>query len=254
MARAVIDLLPGEDLVYVGDTARYPYGDTPASDVRRFSIEVAEYLVGVHDVKFIVMACNTATAVAIDDVTRAVDVPVIGVIEPGLAALVATSLSRVGVIGTAGTVSSGAYPEAAARLGLDLDLQMCACPGFVEFVEQGEANSPKVRRLAAKRLSPLVGSVDALLLGCTHYPFLARAIRMAIGPEVLLISSAEETAFALADQLHAGGLAHPDPDRTASHCFVSSGDVAAFVRLGRRLLGPELESALAWAPAALAVR
>ncbi len=253
VARAVIDLLPCEDVVYVGDTARYPYGDKPIDDVRRYSIEVAEYLVAAHDVKFVVVACNTATAAALDDVARAVGRPVIGVIQPGLAALAATTLHRVGVIGTVGTVNSGAYPAAVERLGLDLQLQMCACPGFVEFVERGQFNSPSVRRLASETLRPLIGNVDALLLGCTHYPFLARAIRMAIGPEVVLVSSADETAFALAERLAAQGLTHPDQERCGEHRFVSSGDVSTFVRLGRRLLGPELESAVAWSPPALAI-
>ncbi len=254
VARAVIDLLGSEDLVYLGDTGRYPYGDKDPSDVRLFSVEVARHLVDRYDIKYLVIACNTATASGLDAVAQEVQLPVIGVIEPGLQALAATSLHSVGVAGTMGTVLSGAYPAAAARLGLDLQLQMCACPGFVEFVEQGQANSPAVRKLARERLAPLVGSVDALLLGCTHYPFLARAIRMAIGPEVVLVSSADETAFSLAQDLLDREMTHPDPARVGERTFISSDDLDRFVALGRTLLGPELVSAVAWAPPTMALR
>ena len=243
VARALIDLCPGEDLVYVGDTARYPYGPRPPAEVRDFSVEIARYLAESEDVKLVVVACNTATSLAFDAVEGAIAVPVVGVIEPGLrAAARATRGGRVGVIGTVGTVASGAYPEAARRIGLDLELACLACPGFVEFVERGETDSDQVHVLAERLLSPLrQAGVDTLLLGCTHYPFLARTLSDVMGREVVLVSSADETAFEVATLL-----AERDLARAAgggSHRFLSSGDIDAFTRLGRKLLGPELEAA-----------
>jgi glutamate racemase len=249
VARAVIDLLPAEDLVYLGDTARYPYGPRPLAEVRSFSLEIACHLLNDHDVKLLVVACNTATAAALDDLAAALPVPVLGVLEPGLQALLELRQPghRVGVIGTVGTIGSGAYEEVAAALGHDGELVTCACPGFVEFVERGETDSPGVRILAERLLAPVVeAGVDALLLGCTHYPYLARVISDVMGPDVVLVSSADETAFALADLLARSGLSHPDPDRRGCHRFVSSGDVRAFTALGSRLLGPELVDAERW--------
>lgn len=242
VARAVIDLLPHEDLVYFGDTGRYPYGPRPHDEVRAFAHQIGEWMVGEFDPKVLVVACNTATAVALDELQARFDVPVIGVLEPGLSSVLAvTSTGRVGVIGTVGTIASGAYQRAAAEAAPRVDLTCAACPGFVEFVERGEIASEQVHVLAHRLLAPVVeAKVDALLLGCTHYPFLARTIADVMGPEVVLVSSADETAFALTAALDAVGGRSPGgtPGR---HTFVSSGDVETFARLGRRLLGPELD-------------
>ena len=253
VARAVMDLLPNEDLVYLGDTGRYPYGSKPLDVVQQYSLEIAEHLVVDHNVKFLIVACNTATAAALDVLEETYDIPVIGVIEPGVRAVVErTDSRRIGVIGTVGTVSSGAYEHALAVLetaGLEKAVSMttCACPGLVEFVERGETTGPQVEILAERLLQPIVDAdVDALLLGCTHYPYLARAIRNVVGPDVVLVSSADETAFAAAAQLAELGLSAPERSGTAT--FISSGDVAAFTRLGSRLLGPELADAHSWRP------
>ena len=251
VARAAIDLLPAEDLVYLGDTARYPYGPRPLTEVRAFSLEIARHLLETYDIKLLVVACNTATAAALDDLAAALPVPVIGVLEPGVRALfkVRQPGHRVGVIGTVGSIGSGAYEAVAAASGHRGQLVSCACPGFVEFVERGETDSPGVRILAERLLAPVVEArVDALLLGCTHYPYLARVISDVMGPDVVLVSSADETGFALADLLLETGLAHPDPGRRGRHRFVSSGDVRAFAALGSRLLGPELVDAERWIP------
>jgi glutamate racemase len=251
VARAVIDLLPAEDLVYLGDTARYPYGPRPLDEVRAFSHEIAHHLLDTYDAKLLVVACNTATAAALDELAATLPVPVIGVLEPGVRALLQVSDPGrpAGVIGTVGTVTSGAYERVAADLGHAGELVTCACPGFVEFVERGETGSAGVRILAERLLAPVVAAgVDALLLGCTHYPYLARVISDVMGPEVVLVSSADETAFALARQLSELDLQHPDPGRTGRHRFVSSGDVRAFTALGSRLLGPELVDAERWVP------
>lgn len=254
VARAVIDLLPGEDLVYLGDTGRYPYGSKSLDEVRRYSLEIADHLVGDHDVKLLVVACNTATAAALPDLRATLGIPVIGVIEPGVRAVVErTDSRRIGVIGTVGTVGSGAYEAALARVsassaaGAEIVMTTCACPGLVEFVERGETSGRQVQILAERLLQPIVDAdVDALLLGCTHYPYLARVIRAVVGADVVLVSSADETAFATADLLEGLGLLQSG--RKGSATFISSGDVAAFTRMGSRLLGPELADARYWRP------
>ena len=248
VARAVMDLLPNEDLIYLGDTGRYPYGSKPLEVVQQYSLEIAEHLVAEYDVKFLIVACNTATAAALDVLASTYDIPVIGVIEPGVRAVVErTDSRRIGVIGTVGTVSSGAYEQALAALQTEVSMTTCACPGLVEFVERGETTGPQVEILAERLLQPIVDAdVDALLLGCTHYPYLARAIRKVVGPDVVLVSSADETAFAAAAQLAELGLLAPE--RSGNATFISSGDVAAFTRLGSRLLGPELADAHSWRP------
>lgn len=251
VARAFIDLLPHEDLVYVGDTGRYPYGPRPLDEVAGFAHEIASFLVEEHRVKLLVVACNTAAAAALDTLRAELDVPVLGVIEPGVRSLVrATETGRVGVIGTVGTVRSGAYQQAVAATGAPVDLTVAACPGFVEFVERGETGSDQVHVLAERLLAPVVeAKVDALLLGCTHYPYLARTLTDVVGRDVVLVSSADETAFEAYDLFQAGGTAEgtplrsADPERTGEHRFYSSGDVDRFQDLGARLLGPELAHA-----------
>lgn len=249
VARAFIDLLPGEDLVYVGDTGRYPYGPRPLDEVRDFARQITRYLVDEHGVKMVVVACNTAAAAALEMLQDEVAVPVVGVIEPGVrAALEVTRNGRVGVIGTVGTIRSGAYQRAVARRRADVALTCAACPGFVEFVERGETASEQVYVLAERLLAPVrQAGVDTLLLGCTHYPFLARTISDVMGREVVLVSSADETAFEVKAVLERMGLARPDGAR-GGHRFISSGDVAWFQKLGAQLLGPELDDveAVVW--------
>jgi glutamate racemase len=246
VARAVIDLLPREDLVYLGDTARYPYGPRPLEQVREFAHQIANHLVDEYDVKLLVVACNTAAAAALDELAATLPVPVIGVIDPGARALVAaTESGRVGVIGTVGTIGSGAYQRAVHAIGADVELTCAACPGFVEFVEQGETRTDQVHVLAERLLAPVrAAKVDSLLLGCTHYPYLARTISDVMGPDVVLVSSADETAFEVKAALERLDLLRPpEYDPPARHRFVASGDPHHFRELGNRLLGPELEHA-----------
>ena len=246
VARATIDLLPDEDLVYLGDSGRYPYGPRRQDEVRGFARQISRLLVDDHDVKLVVVACNTAAAAALDVLRAETDVPVIGVIEPGVRSLVgATSSGRVGVIGTVGTIASGAYQKAVADTGADVRLTCAACPGFVEFVERGDTASEQVHVLAERLLAPIVDAgVDALLLGCTHYPYLARTISDVVGRDVVLVSSADETAFEVRALLGDHGPAAPaTPGRAGRHRFLSSGDPDRFVEVGFRLLGPELATA-----------
>jgi glutamate racemase len=250
VARALIDVLPHEDVVYVGDTGRYPYGPRPQHEVRTFARQLAWSLAKDHDAKAIVVACNTAAAAALDELAAEVPVPVLGVIEPGARALVAASRTgRIGVIGTVGTIGSGAYQRAVAATGADVQLTAAACPGFVEFVERGETGGDQVTILAERLLAPIRDArVDTLLLGCTHYPYLAPVISDVLGHDVVLVSSADETAFAVRDALGVAGLLRPSGGPPGMHRFLSSGDVAWFADLGRRLLGPELAAATRWEP------
>ena len=251
VARAVIDLLPHEDLVYIGDTGRYPYGAKPLADVAGYARQIAWRLVDDMGVKVLVVACNTAAAaLPIHALAAELPVPVLGVIEPGARSLVrATRSGRVGVIGTVGTVRSGAYQHAVHQAAADEDaagveLTCAACPGFVEFVERGQISGDEITVLAERLLAPVHDAdVDTLLLGCTHYPFLARVIGDVMGPDVVLVSSADETAFELAALLERTGLRRSAGGRDAEHRFCSSGDVALFAELGGRLLGPELDAA-----------
>src|SRR3954449_6171479 len=241
----MIDLLPGEDVVYVGDTGRYPYGPRPLDEVRDFARQITSFLIDQHDVKMVVVACNTASAAALDMLRFEHDVPILGVIDPGVrAALKVTTSGRVGVIGTVGTISSGAYQRAAQSHRAGGELTCAACPGFVEFVERGETTSEQVHVLAERLLAPVKSAgVDTLLLGCTHYPFLARTIADVMGRDVVLVSSADETAFEVRSILEETGVGHHPraESERGHHRFLSSGDVEWFRRLGAQLLGPEVE-------------
>ena len=253
VARAVIDLLPSEDLIYIGDTARYPYGPKPASEVRSYAIELATSLVRDFNAKLIVVACNTAASVALSELQSLLSVPVIGVVEPGARALVdATKNNRVAVIGTVGTISSGAYESAVAgasrSVSREVSLTAAACPGFVEFVERNETSGQAVTELAEKLLAPIKSAdVDTLLLGCTHYPYLSEVIGRVMGSGVRLINSADATASVVRDVLAENNISRSVEDQVkSSHEFYSSGDVQHFAELGRRFLGPELSLAKQW--------
>ena len=247
VARALIDLMPQENLVYIGDTGRYPYGNKPADEVRGYAKELAWSLVSEYGAKMIVVACNTAASVALDELVDELPVPVIGVIDPGARALVrVTRNNKVGVIGTVGTISSGAYVQAIRTTGASVALTSAACPGFVEFVERDQTTGDEVMVLAERLLAPVRDAgVDSLLLGCTHYPYLSRVISDVMGPNVVLVSSADETAFVVKQELEATQLMRTDVT-PGEHKFLSSGDIAWFAELGRRLLGPELETATQW--------
>jgi glutamate racemase len=250
VARALIDLVPDEDLVYFGDTARYPYGPRRLDEVRAFAREITQLLVERHDVKMVVVACNTAAAAALELLRFEFDVPVVGVIDPGVRAMVrATGNGRVGVIATVGTIASGAYQRAVAATRAPVSLTCASCPGFVELVERGETASEQAYVLAERMLAPVRSArVDTLLLGCTHYPFLARTIGDVMGRDVVLVSSADETAFEVRGILDDTGLGRRTGVGAAKghHRFISSGDAGWFRDLGRRLLGDELDEVEGW--------
>lgn len=240
VVHAILQALPHERVTYVGDTARVPYGPKGADTVRRYAVQIAEWLVG-QGVKAVVIACNTATAHALDAVRAAVTVPVIGVIDPGARAAVAASRrGRIGVIGTAGTVASGAYQRAIVARRADALVRVRACPLFVPLVEEGWTDHPATHLVARTYLDDMRGDVDTLVLGCTHYPLLAPVIAEVMGPDVVLVDSAAETAEALARELESRALGAPSHDGPRVHRFVATDAPEAFLRVGQRFLGEAL--------------
>jgi glutamate racemase len=232
--------LPNEAVVYFGDTARVPYGPKSPATVTRYSEEAAAFLLS-RGVKMIVVACNTATAHAAERLQRTLPVPVIGVIEPGArAAVQATRTARVGVIGTAGTIRSGAYDLAVRRQLADARVYAQPCPLFVPLVEEGWRTHGASRLIAEDYLLPLREmDVDVLILGCTHYPLLSDLIADVMGPGVQLVDSALETALEVEATLDALGLR-----RTAAtpptHIFAASDAPLRFRDVGRSFIGDVL--------------
>lgn len=242
VARAVLDQLPHEPVRYVGDTARGPYGPRPLAEVRSFSLEIMDRLVD-DGVKALVIACNSASAATLRDARERYEVPVIEVVHPAVRrAAAATRAGRVGVIGTAATITSGAYADAFAAAP-QVELTTAACPRFVEFVEAGVTWGPELIDVASAYLEPMKqAGVDTLVLGCTHYPLLTGVISYVMGEDVTLVSSAEETAKDVYRTLVAHDLLRDPALPEPVHQFMVTGDPADFQRLGRRFLGPEVGS------------
>lgn len=239
VARAVIDLLPHEDLVYFGDTARCPYGPRPPQEVRKFALEIMDGLVA-EDVKLLVVACNSASSVALEEARDRYDLPIVSVIEPGVkAGVAATRNRRIGLIGTEATVGSRAYDRAVAATRANVTLVSQACPRFVEFVERGDTTSDELVAVAEGYLRPLKqAGVDTLILGCTHYPLLTGVIQDIMGEDVVLISSAEATATEVYRKLRSDRLVKSS-DHLGTHRFIASSADGIFSELGTRFLGPE---------------
>jgi glutamate racemase len=241
VARAVLDQLPAEAIVYVGDTANGPYGPRPIADVRALALGVMDSLVEQHGVKLLVIACNSASAACLRDARERYPIPVVEVIQPAVRrAVAATRNGRIGVIGTAATVNSRAYDDAFAAAP-HITLTTVACPRFVEFVERGDTNSPELLAVAEEYLAPIVAAgVDTLVLGCTHYPLLTGVISYVVGDAVTLVSSAEETAKDVYRELARTGHFRDESLPMPEHRFLATGDPEPFARLGRRFLGPEV--------------
>jgi glutamate racemase len=245
------DRLPYEHTVYFGDTARVPYGIRDLAEVRWFTFEIINYLIGMN-VKLIVIACNTATAAALRATQRSFEVPIIGVIEPGArAAVEETRNRRIGVLATPLTAASGAYRRAVHSLDAGVEVHEQSCPEFVPLIEKGIVDGPTLEGVALSYLEPLMRRrVDAVILGCTHYPLISAAINRILGPEVRLISSAGQTALEVGRILSRRGyLRRPrDADDLGTSTYVCSADPAEFATLGGRFLGEEIEAV---APAAV---
>ncbi|MGC5222713.1 glutamate racemase [Micromonospora sp. DT81.3] len=240
VARAVTDQLPRESIIYVGDTAHSPYGPKPIADVRRYSLEVLDALVD-QGVKMLVIACNTASSAMLRDARERYDVPVVEVIGPAVRTAMSTSRNgRIGVIGTEGTIGSGAYQDM-LEVNERLRVFARACPRFVEFVEAGQTNTPEVLAVAEGYLAPLRhAGIDTLVLGCTHYPFLKGAISYVMGPDVSLVSSDTETANDVYRQLVSRDLL-AGANAASTHIYEATGDSADdFVALANRLMGREV--------------
>ncbi|GAB3265559.1 glutamate racemase [Arthrobacter pigmenti] len=245
VARAVIDQLPNESILYVGDTANGPYGPLPIAQVRANALGVMDELVD-SGVKLLVIACNSASAAVLRDAreryTARYGIPVVEVIQPAVRRAVASTRSgRVGVIGTAATVGSRAYEDAFAAAP-QLGITSAACPDFVRFVEAGVTAGDEVLATAERYLQPLQeADVDTLILGCTHYPLLTGVISLVMGDGVTLVSSAEETAKDVYRELTTHNLLRTE-DSTPSHTFLATGRGTQFEELARRFLGPEVVS------------
>jgi glutamate racemase len=241
VAHEVIRQLPHESIIYFGDTARVPYGPKSPDTVRRYSREIANFLRD-QGVKSIVIACNTATAHALTVLREEMDMPVIGVVEPGArAAVAATTRGHIGVIGTVGTIKSGAYERAIRALDPDVLVTPRACPLLVPLVEEGWTDHDATRLVVREYLEPMLeADIDTLVLGCTHYPLLKSLFREVLGADVRLIDSAEETAAETARTLADRHLA-ADADADPVYRFVASDDPLQFLQLGQRFLGGSME-------------
>jgi len=250
VARAVIDQLPHEQVLYVGDTAHTPYGPRPIAEVRALALDVMDHLVD-SGVKALVIACNSASAAVLRDARERYTVgrglPVVEVILPAARRAVAASRTgRIGVIGTRATIESRAYDDAfAAAPGVELTSQVC--PRFVELVEAGVTSGPEALAVAHEYLDPVrAAGVDTLVLGCTHYPLLTGVISYVMGDQVTLVSSAEETAKDVFRTLVAHDLERDPAAGAPEHRFVATGDAEQFAALARRFLGPEVVSVEPW--------
>ena len=240
VARAIIDQLPDEEMIYVGDTGNGPYGPLTIAEIRRHALAIMDDLVG-RGVKALVIACNSASAACLRDARERYDVPVIEVILPAVRRAVATTRSgRIGVIGTQATVTSRAYQDAFAAAP-DVEITAVACPRFVDFVERGVTSGRQVLGMAEGYLEPLQrADVDTLVLGCTHYPLLSGLIQLAMGDNVTLVSSAEETAKDLLRVLSERDLLRPHGSPAPVRLFEATGDPDAFTTLAARFLGPAI--------------
>ena len=238
VVRAILDQLPNEPVIYVGDTANGPYGPRPIAQVRELALDVLDSLVE-RDVKMLVIACNSASAAVLRDARERYSVPVIEVIQPAVRrAVAATSTGRIGVIGTTATITSGAYADAFAAAP-QVTLESQACPRFVEFVEAGITNGTELTSVAREYLTPILNAdIDTLVLGCTHYPLLTGVISMIAGDKITLVSSAEETAKDVYRTLVELDLLRDESLSDPKHLFLATGK--PFTQLARRFLGPEV--------------
>ena len=236
-------ILPQEDIIYFGDTAHLPYGSKSKEAVTRYSLEIANFL-RTQKVKIIVVACNTASSFALSSLKEKVEIPVIGVIEPGAQAAIDTTRNfKIGIIGTEGTIKSRAFEVTLKKIDKNVKVFSRACPLFVPLVEEGWLDEPETPQIAKKYLSPLKDEgIDTLILGCTHYPLLKELLSRIMGQEISLIDTAEATAKAAERKLREKNLLRKG-SRKAVYKFFVSDDPEKFLQLGRRFLGKNMEKA-----------
>ncbi|MED1469283.1 glutamate racemase [Bacillus salipaludis] len=236
VAKEIMRQLPNEKIIYLGDTARCPYGPRPTKEVRKFTWELTTFLLE-KQIKMLVIACNTATAVALDEIRRELKIPVLGVIYPGArAAIKRTKNYRVGIIGTQVTVESGAYEKALKSLNSRLFVKAHACPKFVPLVESGEYDGAIAEKIVTQSLQPMLNlNLDTLILGCTHYPLLGPLIKKVMGPEVNVISSGDETAREISAILQYNGQLEESEDEP-EHEFITTGSRGIFSKIASEWL------------------
>ena len=236
VAKEMMRQLPNEKIIYLGDTARCPYGPRPTKEVRKFTWELTTFLLE-KQIKMLVIACNTATAVALDEIRRELKIPVIGVIYPGArAAIKRTKNYRVGIIGTQVTVESGAYEKALKSLNSRLFVKAHACPKFVPLVESGEYDGAIAEKIVTQSLQPMLNlNLDTLILGCTHYPLLGPLVKKVMGPEVNVISSGDETAREISAILQFNGQLEESEDEP-EHEFITTGSRGIFSKIASEWL------------------
>lgn len=243
VAGEIFKILPRESVIYFGDTARCPYGPRSRRIVREFSVQNVNFLLSF-GVKFIVVACNTSSAVALDYLKRSFDLPLMGVIEPGAKAAVnSTRNGKIGVIGTTGTIASRSYQKAINRINKKLSVFSYACPLFVSLAEEGFLDKKATYLIARDYLKPLKkDKIDTLILGCTHYPLLKKVIAKVMGNRVTLINSAQETAKELKESLHREELLK-QTSRASAHRFFVSDQPDKFIQISQRFLGKKIKKA-----------
>lgn len=236
VASELMRQLPREKLIYLGDTKRCPYGSRTKDEVQKFTWEMVNFLLE-KDIKMLVIACNTATAFALESLKGTLNIPIIGVINPGArAAIKATKNQQIGVIGTEGTVASGEYPKALLRINPDLQVDALACPKFVPIVEKGIFSGEEVRKVVESSLRPLIekNNMDTLILGCTHYPLLKQVIQRVVGEHVSVISSSEETARETGALLEIKQM-QSKADSEPLHEIYSTGDMKVFNDIANKI-------------------
>lgn len=227
--------LPNEKFYYLGDTARCPYGPRPESEVKEFAFQLAHFLVKKHNIKMLVIACNTATAASLNDLKEELDIPVVGVILPGCrAAIKNTTNGNIAVIGTEGTINSDQYPQEMRRKNNQLNITSLACPKFASMVEENAHHSPNAKRVVRESLLPLKNKkMDTLILGCTHYPLISHIISNVVGPGVKLIDSGAETINEVSVLLDYYDLSNYEYDPNNQHIFYTTGDAHTFDQIAK---------------------
>lgn len=228
VVRELMRQLPHEEVVYIGDSARAPYGPRPAEQIAAYTWELVNFLL-TKNVKMIVLACNTATAVVWEDIKKKLDIPVIGVIMPGASAAIKASKSgKIGLIGTPMTVQSDIYKEKITSLSPQTQVESLACPHFVPLVESNQMTTSLAKKVVYESLAPLVGQVDTLILGCTHYPLLRPIIQNVMGPGVALVDSGAESVRDISVLLNYFGINHEPTQPTGPHRFYTTGGASSF--------------------------
>jgi len=231
VAYEIMRQLPNEQIFYVGDTLRCPYGPRPQEEVIQYTREMVQFLIE-KNIKMLVIACNTATAFALDAIEKEFPIPVVGVIQPGVrAAIKSTRSNKIGVIGTDGTINSNAYPETLRRVNQAIRITSLSCPLFVPIVEKGVTEGVEAEKIVYDSLRPFLQvDIDTLVLGCTHYPLLENTIQKVLGDEIKLISSSEETARETSTILQVHDLLYPE-SRSPKHQFFTTGNVNNFKKV-----------------------